>query len=142
MNWIEEDRGYKTPCWIWQGSINNKTGYGIYKHNGRLHSAHRFIYIKYKGTISRWSPLDHLCARVSEANRIYCRRCVNPDHLEIVTNAINNRRGKNAKITMEIAQEIRKEYDSKYDITYEYLAGKYNLNKRTIGHIICRRLWK
>ena len=25
--WLPEDRGYETPCWIWQ--LSTRTGYGV-----------------------------------------------------------------------------------------------------------------
>jgi len=66
-------------CWLWRGRID-KDGYG---HLGdRL--AHRLVYEALVGPIPKGLVIDHLC-------RI--RNCVNPDHLEPVTVAENNRRG-------------------------------------------------
>jgi hypothetical protein len=73
-----EDRGYKTPCWIWQLALNGD-GYSSTS-NG---SAHRLHYTKAYGEIPAGLELDHLC-RV--------RECVNPEHLEPVTHAENMRR--------------------------------------------------
>lgn len=67
-----EDRGYKTPCWIWQGRLN-RSGYGPY----------RSTYIKHRGQVPRGLQLDHVC-RV--------RACCNPDHLQPVTPQENIRR--------------------------------------------------
>lgn len=73
-----EDRGFASPCWIWQGRVNAK-GYAIH----RSARVHRSIYVEFKGAIPDGLTLDHLC-RV--------KNCVNPDHLEPVTAAENARR--------------------------------------------------
>src|ERR1700756_453049 len=70
-----EDRGYKTPCWIWQ-RCRIKNGYGIAyrpgaKDNGRV-LAHRAYYEDKYGPIPEGKETDHLC-------RI--RLCINPDHV-------------------------------------------------------------
>lgn len=65
-------------CWIWHGVRNHK-GYG----NLRGKMAHRVSYEIYKGKIPRGLQLDHLCM---------VKHCVNPAHLEPVTNQENKRR--------------------------------------------------
>lgn len=92
--WISNSDG----CWIWQLSKDSE-GYGIHKWGRSSRKAHRVIYEKIRGvTLTHDQPLDHLC-RV--------RDCVNPDHLEIVTTAENNRRSTLAKLSKEKVKEIR-----------------------------------
>jgi HNH endonuclease len=93
-----QNRGYKTPCWVWLGSVNCMD-YGYVDRKGKHIPAHRVFYEEKHGPIPEGKQLDHLC-------RVH--RCVNPDHLEPVTNAENTRRGARAKITMEDAREIRR----------------------------------
>lgn len=77
-------------CWLWTGTMN-ALGYGrmwardATKPNGwRSTSAHRYSYEVHVGPIPDGLCLDHKC-------RVRC--CVNPAHLEPVTQAENVRRG-------------------------------------------------
>lgn len=70
-------------CWLWAGEVNSR-GYG-YLHGGHdIYVAHRAVYEDMVGPIPSGLFLDHLCG-----NRI----CVNPAHLEPVTNKVNLMRG-------------------------------------------------
>ena len=68
-------------CWTWSGA-KTVQGYGRFHLDGNRH-AHRVSYEIHKGQIPAGLVLDHLCRTPS---------CVNPEHLEIVTRAENNRR--------------------------------------------------
>lgn len=75
-------------CWLWLATLNNM-GYPqlavAQKKNGTSTKlAHRLSYEWFKGPIPKGKVLDHLC-------RLPC--CVNPDHLEPVTQRINVLRG-------------------------------------------------
>ena len=69
-------------CWLWTGSTSR--GYGQFRVGNKVVPAHRWAYQQAKGPIPKGLELDHLC-RV--------RHCVNPDHLEAVTNSVNWLRG-------------------------------------------------
>jgi HNH endonuclease len=70
-------------CWIWTGTKNRK-GYGQSRFKGATISAHRLMYILVNGSIRKDLQVDHLCRNHS---------CVNPAHLEAVTQRVNTLRG-------------------------------------------------
>lgn len=74
---VDEDSG----CWLWTGA--NTCGYGRWRTNSRLQLAHRVAYELLRGSVAEGMTVDHLC-RVT--------RCVNPEHMEVVTRAENIRR--------------------------------------------------
>lgn len=84
--WSKVDQRESTECWPWLGGIGS-TGYGIFMIDGRSFNAHRCTYESAIGPIPAGLTIDHVYARG-------CRRrdCVNPYHLEPVTQAENNRR--------------------------------------------------
>ena len=87
-------------CWQWQGKPN-LNGYGEINYEGRTQRAHRVSYVAFKGEVPAGLQVDHTC----HSNDTTCaggpkcphRACINPDHLEAVTAAVNAQRGRNCK---------------------------------------------
>jgi hypothetical protein len=72
-----------TGCWLWTAQIA-VDGYARFKHRFRTNLAYRLAYEVLAGPVPDEQQLDHLC-RV--------RRCVNPAHLEVVSQQENILRG-------------------------------------------------
>ena len=70
-------------CWEWQGG-KTATGYARFKFERRDIYAHRLAYIVFRGAFDPALEIDHLCRN---------RGCVNPEHMEAVTHAVNLSRG-------------------------------------------------
>lgn len=77
----------KGDCWEWI-AFRDRDGYGkffTHKVNGYAvkEYAHRWSYSRWVGLIPAGMEIDHLCRN---------RGCVRPDHLEPVTDKVNNAR--------------------------------------------------
>lgn len=124
----EEDRGYETPCWVWQRATATANGYGSGRHaDGRRDLAHRVVWMRHNGPIPDGLHLDHLC-RV--------RACVNPDHLEPVTCAENIHRGSRTKLTAEQVADIRAS-----DVGPCELGRLYGVNESAIRAVRTGKNW-
>lgn len=82
--WAKVEKG--DSCWLWT-SAKTKGGYGEFHIGSRVLYSHRLAYELLAGPIPEGLTLDHLC-RV--------RHCVNPAHLEAVSNRVNVLRGNGA----------------------------------------------
>lgn len=95
---VEEDCGYKTPCWVYQGTKVSK-GYGWVRVGGDNRYAHVLEWEKVNGPVPDGLELDHLCRNPP---------CCNPAHLEAVTHAENMRRSPRCILDAEKVAEIRR----------------------------------
>ena len=87
--WKKVDPAIGDECWPWTAALD-RGGYGLIKFGGASRRAHRIAYMLLVGPIQEGLVLDHLCRN---------RRCVNPAHLEPVTQEENARRGEQAQMT-------------------------------------------
>jgi hypothetical protein len=124
-------RGYRGPleyrfwtkvefgpsCWEWIGS-RLPNGYGVFRIDGCTELAHRVAYELFEGVILGGLHIDHLCRNTA---------CVNPSHLEPVTQSENNRR-QGAAITHCVAGH-------EFSVANTYITRHGHRNCRT-----CHRL--
>lgn len=88
--WAQVDK--TQTCWLWTGS-GTPTGYGQIGVNGRKQYVHRYAYELLVGPIPEGLTIDHLCRNPP---------CVNPSHMEPVTQAENTRRGVPTKADCDV----------------------------------------
>jgi hypothetical protein len=72
-------------CWLWTAGQTGRDakrgrGYGMFYFGNQRMLAHRWAWAHWRGEIPEGMQIDHLCK---------VKRCVNPDHLEVVTPAEN-----------------------------------------------------
>lgn len=119
-------------CWVWQGSINPKTGYGKKQLDGKTLLAHRWMYEQLLGPIPEGLVINHKCSN---------RACVNPHHLEVTDQAGNCRHGAWTKLSLEAVKEIKAAKDSRRWGDGARLARKYNVSGALIHDIWNGRAW-
>lgn len=119
-------------CWIWQGACS-WNGYARVKRDGKLVWAHRWYYEQLKGPIPEGKDLDHLCRNT---------KCVNPEHLEPVTKAENQRRGDAVRLSWEAVAFIRTHYTPR-DPEYgqRALGRMFSVSHATIQHVLNQTSW-
>jgi hypothetical protein len=120
-----EDRGYETPCWIWQGVIT-PGGYGRIG----TEPVHVRMYREHVGQVPVGMQIDHLC-RV--------RNCCNPFHLEPVTRKVNVQRGLNATLTNEQVLDI---WSRRGSDGATVISRMFGVSASAIRHIWKGRTWR
>jgi hypothetical protein len=79
---LKHTEANKQGCWLWTMPLN-EGGYARASFNDSSYYVHRISYEIFIGEIKEGFVLDHLCKT---------KNCVNPCHLEEVTDKINNAR--------------------------------------------------
>lgn len=126
-------------CWIWEGTIAEKTGYGQISVNSKTTSAHRASFVAHKGEIRDGLHVCHTCD---------VRCCVNPDHLFLGTRQENqadmarkmrsvfgSKNGR-AKVTREQITEIRNS-----SLSQRKLALIYGVSQSQMQRIKSHQCW-
>lgn len=135
------DCGHETPCWIWCLGKSGG-GYGqvtIRTTEGFLGTrAHRLYFERAFGPITDPElELDHLCCQ---------KACVNPAHLELVTNAENMRRSwrrprkphSDRRLTEDNVVEILRDREK----TNREMAEKFGVNQALVWRIRTGRIYR
>jgi len=134
-----------TGCWIWQGATAD--GYGVV-HRTNSPSKSGLVHIvnweAKNGPIPPGMEFDHLChsAAINCPGGKQClhRRCVNPDHLEPVTDFENSRRGRRTILTWDQVRQIRALQGKMH---FKDVARQFGLEHPTYVHAIWRgKVWR
>lgn len=110
-----------SPCWIWDAARLPK-GYGTFDGT----TAHRVVYAMLVGPIPDGFEIDHLCKNPT---------CVNPAHLEAITQLENNLRS-NSVTAMRGRQRVcQRGHEFTPENTYVEQRGRRRCRK-------CRAAWQ
>jgi hypothetical protein len=122
----------ETGCWRWQRA-KGRGGYSSLfdPAQGRVRPAHVVYYEREYGPVPAGLQLDHVRARGCRY-----RDCVNPSHLEPVTNAENTQRGTGAKLTPEAVCEIRASTET------AAMAQRFGVDRTLIQQVRAGRIWR
>lgn len=118
-------------CWEWLG-VKTNAGYGKKTLAGQTLLAHRWLWVQLFGPIPDGLVINHLCSNPS---------CVNPHHLECVTQADNVRYGAGTTLTPGDVREIRQAKKDKGLNTARLLAEKFGCSPQLIRDIWKNRAW-
>lgn len=129
--YVAEDRGFETPCWVWQWTLS-RYGHGQ-RMVGRGASrrsvyAHRHEWERVNGPVPGGRELHHRCEVPS---------CVNPSHLQLVTRTQHRRA--HSPLTPNDVRKIRKRAaagERQGDI-----GADYGVTQAYISLIVTRRQW-
>ena len=117
-----QDRGYTSPCWIWNGAPAGPYGHCRVGIDGGYDAAHRAYYERFVGPLRERDHLHHLCEQPP---------CVNPDHLQPLT-PFHHLSLHHRKLSDEQVRAIRDDKRSLKAIAEEYgMSQNYICSIRT-----------
>lgn len=135
-------------CWLWQGALRGKSGYGGFSFHGRDYYAHRFAYC-----VAHGIEPESLSADLGVLHTCDTPLCCNPDHLWLGTNNDNvadkvrkgrqsrllGRRNPKSKLTAEQVKAIRAA--AALGARGTDLALAYGISSTSVYHVINLKNW-
>jgi len=123
---IDRIQPQENGCW-WYPAVVNSKGYAATRIGWPVtkgEKIHRLSWIYYKGDIPEGMVIDHLCHNPETCeggNTCEHRRCVNPDHLQLVSAEVNN--AKTVRV-LKYKTHCKNGHELENN-TYKYRSGKY-----------------
>jgi len=139
-----EERGHRTPCWIWVGG--QKGGYGVMRFEGRPRTVSRLAWRAFVGEIPEGLEVCHKCDVPT---------CFRIDHLFLGTHYENMRDAAekkrmgglfgvehhSAKLNPEKVRFLRAQFDNGIDPSDE-MALKFGVSYNALKKIQHKQSWK
>ena len=127
-DYVTENRGFDTPCWIASRRIIHGGGYMMICVNGRDRAAHIVYWERENGPVPPGHELHHRCEQKS---------CMRPDHLEPLTDAEHKHRH-----TIVSAEEVAEIRTLARTMSRRDIAKQFGISKPYVTAIVSRRCWK
>lgn len=113
-------------CWEYNKYIAPNGYASVATSRSTSELAHRLSYRYFVGDIPEGKQIDHLCRN---------RKCVNPAHLEAVTQRENIRRGLLTKLSFEDIDRIKDMYNMKL-MKQQQLAEMFGVGQDVISRVV------
>jgi hypothetical protein len=123
-----EDRGYETPCWIWQRGTNSRGYPRLHVHGGRFY-AHRYYYEFWVGDIPEGHEVHHRCEQIL---------CVRPDHLVPLPNMEHRREHQSILSAEDVAQIRALAADNHWLVE---IADRFGVSPGHVSRVVNREKW-
>jgi hypothetical protein len=124
-SYTKVQRNYIDECWESNG--REKSIYGEVTYNHKHYGQHVLMYILHYGDICGVSSVVH--------HKCENKRCVNPQHLELVTNGDNIRLYHNTRNNKEYCQSLLSK-----GLSAKQISEQLNMSYRTVcGYVDCKK---
>lgn len=124
---VEEERGFKSPCWIWQAA-RTAGGYGQITIDGEKLYAHRVAYALLVEGIPAGRVVHHRCQQ---------RACINPAHLEHMDARKHLGSDGHGKLSEGDVRKIRQLAAA--GTNQRHIAEQFNVSRDYVNAVACRR---